>query len=131
MRTRRAVHQTRLAFGGEPADPLVHALARETHRRSDVRFLPAGAKPLHDQQSALVGGAGITVGHENLRVGDGPSTSHTPLGGSPHFKPTRLSPTSCLSTSSRRDLTRCCDAAMRLMGGRPPRGSGWSNVVSA
>ena len=29
------------------------------------------------------------MGHENLRVGDGPSTSHPSPGGSPHIKPTR------------------------------------------
>ena len=34
-------------------------------------------------------GAGITVGHENLRSGDGPSTSHTSTGGSLHINPTR------------------------------------------
>ncbi len=36
------------------------------------------------------------MGHESLRAGVGPSTSHTPLGGSPSFNPYRLSPTSWL-----------------------------------
>ena len=63
-------------------------------------------EPLDDQPSAMESGAGITVGHENLRTGDGPSTSHTPPGGSPHIKPTRPLPTSCPGTPRRLPTNR-------------------------
>src|ERR1700744_6013014 len=62
---------------------------------------PPLTEPLDDQHSAMERGAGITVGQENLRTGDGPSTSHTPPGGSPHIKPTRPPPTSCPGTPRR------------------------------
>jgi hypothetical protein len=54
------------------ADPGVHALARDPHRRGDVRLGPARLIPAHDQQAAMKRRTGITVGHENLRTGDGP-----------------------------------------------------------
>src|SRR6185312_13081935 len=80
------------------ADPGVHALARDPRRLGDVRLGPARSIPAHHQQAAMKRRTGITVGHENLRTGDGPSTSHTPPGGSLHIKPTRLLPTSCPGT---------------------------------
>lgn len=60
-------------------------------------------EPFDDEQSAVIGGTGITVGHDNLRIGDGPSTSHTPPRGSPYIKPTHLPPTSCLRGASSAD----------------------------
>src|SRR5690242_7880061 len=77
------------------------AFAGDPHRRSDMGLLPALLMTLHDQQSAMQCGAGITVAHENLRVDDGPSTSRTSPGGSPHSKPTHPLPTSWLNTASR------------------------------
>lgn len=59
------------------------------------RFLPGGFDMV---VVGLVppprGQPGITVRHENLRVGVGPSTSHTPTGGSLQVKTRPLLPTS-------------------------------------
>jgi len=74
---------------GEEVQPIPDALAGDPHRCRDVGLFPALAIPLHDQQPAMHSGAGIRVGHENLRASDGPSTSHTSLGGSHPFKPSR------------------------------------------
>ena len=52
----------------EPVDPVLHALARDTHRGRDVRLGHAGLVALNDQQPTMNGQPGITVGHENLRV---------------------------------------------------------------
>jgi len=54
------------------ADPGVHALARDPRRLGDVRLGPARSIPAHHQQAAMKRRTGITVGHENLRTGDGP-----------------------------------------------------------
>src|SRR5690606_3326102 len=107
VRPRGTVVQSRFAFGGVPTDPGVYAFARDPHRLSDMGLLPALLVALHDQHAPVHRGAGVTVGHENLRVGDGPSTSHTSPGGSPHIKPTRPLPTSWPNTpSSRRSRAR-------------------------
>ncbi len=63
--------QADLALGLTAGDPGPHALTRDPHRRSDMGLRPPFAEPLDDQHSAMESGAGITVGHENLRSGMG------------------------------------------------------------
>ncbi len=69
VRARGSVLQPGLALGGVAVDPGLHALARDPHRRRDVGLLPA-APDAAARSAAGRGrvGAGITVGHENLRV---------------------------------------------------------------
>src|SRR3954451_19022755 len=94
------VDQSGLALGLVAGDPGPHALAGEAYSRGDVRLSPAGSIPGDDQLAAVDGRAGITVGHREPPSGCGPSTSHTPLGGSPAFKPDPPSPTSWPGTAS-------------------------------
>lgn len=45
-----------------------HALAGDAHGGSDVGLRPPLLVTGHNLRSAVDGGAGVTVGHENLRV---------------------------------------------------------------
>ena len=81
--------QTRLACGRVPVNPGFRALARDPHRCSNMRLRPSRTSTFDDEQSAMKCGARITVGHENLRSGDGPSTGRTSTGGSLCINPTR------------------------------------------
>jgi hypothetical protein len=65
--------QTGLAFGVEASNPTVRALARDSHRASDMsdRHL-LFPDPLHKQQPAAECQPGVTVTHEDLLdCGDG------------------------------------------------------------
>jgi hypothetical protein len=79
VRAAGPILQPGLTLGGVAGDPGPHALARDPHRRGDVRLLPAGSMPLDDQLAAVDGESGITVGHENLRadVGLRQATPHS------------------------------------------------------
>src|SRR4051812_39230959 len=79
VRAAGPIDQPGLALGFVAGDPGPHALAGDSHRRGDVRLRPAGPMPLDDQLAAVNGGAGITVGHENLRadVGLRQATPHS------------------------------------------------------
>src|SRR3712207_1595239 len=68
VRTAGPVDQAGLAFGLITGDPGPHALARDSHCCGDVRLPPAGPVPVDDQLTAVRGRAGISVGHEDLRV---------------------------------------------------------------
>ena len=70
--------QAGFALGRVAVDPGLHALAGHTHRRGNMRLLPASPVALNDQSTTVNGQSGTTVGHENLRVGVGlrQATSH-------------------------------------------------------
>lgn len=53
--------KTGLTLIGVAADPRLDALARHTHRRSDVSMFPAGLVALDDQSPTVNGQPGTTV----------------------------------------------------------------------
>jgi len=66
--TRRPVQQTVGAFGGVPGDPAVRALPGHPEFLGDMGDRTAGGDPIDEELATVWGQAGITVGHEDLRL---------------------------------------------------------------
>ena len=71
--------QAGVAFLGESVNPPFDSFARHAHCCSDVGLRPSAGVALDDETTAMDGQSGITVGHENLRMGVGlrQATSHS------------------------------------------------------
>jgi hypothetical protein len=67
VRARRAIGQAVGAFGEIAADPLVDRGAGDTELFSDSWGGPAAQVALDHELAAVDGGAGVSVGHEDLR----------------------------------------------------------------
>ena len=71
MRPRWALVQAGVALGAEPRDPSVGALARDAQFLSDVSNRPVVLNHSRDEQTTTVQiQAGVSVGHEDLLVGE-------------------------------------------------------------
>jgi len=71
MGPRGPVEQAGLALGPEPSDPPVRALTRHTQLLDDMRDRSAmGNDPLDQQTTTMNGQTSVSVGHEDLLVGE-------------------------------------------------------------
>src|SRR3712207_2423390 len=81
MRPRGAVGQPGLARGAPAAHPLVDRLPAHAELLGDLAGPVTGPDTVDDQPAGIDGGAGISVGHRDLRLDTATSSTATPSGG--------------------------------------------------
>src|SRR3712207_6510444 len=81
MRSRGAVGQPGLAFGAPAAHPLVDRLPAHAELPGDLAGPVPGPDAVDDQPAGVDGGAGVSVGHGDLRLETATSSTATPSGG--------------------------------------------------